>query len=63
VAKQNKPSQQASGAERQEKHSQRSAAAVDQNTPTQPSHAPRGKANGKGSGEKKTDEKKNKGDN
>ena len=63
VAKQNKPSQQESAAERQEKHSQRSAATVNQNTPTQPSNAPRGKANGKGSGEKKTDEKKNKSDN
>ena len=60
VAKQSKPSQQASAAERQDKHSQRSA--VDQNTGPQPSNASRGKAKGKG-GEKKTDEEKNKSDN
>jgi hypothetical protein len=61
LAKQNKPSQPA--AERQDKPSQRSAAAVDQNTAPRPSNAPRGKGNGKGGGEKKTDEKKNKSDN
>jgi hypothetical protein len=59
LAKQNKPSQPA--AERQDK--QRPAVAVDQNTAPRPSNAPRGKGNGKGGGEKKTDEKKNKSDN
>ncbi len=59
-AKQSKPSQPPPAAAHQGKHSQRSAAAAHQKTAPQASNAPQGKGKGKGGGEKKPHEKKNK---
>ena len=62
LAKQNKPSQPQPAAAHHEQNSQRSTASAPQNIAPQPSNASHGKGKGKGGGEKKTDEKKNKGD-
>ena len=56
VAKQNKPSQSPSAAAHHDQHSQRSTAPAHQNNAPQPSNS----SHGKGKGEKKTNEKKNK---
>jgi hypothetical protein len=63
LAKQNKPSQPQPAAAHHEQNSQRSTASAPQNIAPQPSNTSHGKGKGKGGGEKKTDEKKNKGDN
>jgi Protein of unknown function (DUF3300) len=63
LPKQNNPPQPPPAAAQHDQRSKRSAAAVQQNTGPQSSNASHGKGKGKGGGEKKTDEKKNKGDN
>ena len=63
LPKQNNPPQPPPAAAQHDQRSKRSAAAVQQNTAPQPSNASHGKGKGKGGEEKKTDEKKNKGDN
>jgi len=60
LAEQNKPSQPPPTAAHQEQNSQRSTPSAQQNNPSQP-NASHGK--GKGGGEKKSDKKKDKGDN